>query len=64
MKKFTADHWIQVTQVRVRGRVRRRMEGAVGDTNSLRRPKVSSNPDNLKFAETNPSPKEHTWDGA
>ena len=54
----TSNHWTKVRDPI--GRVRR-IEGAEGDGNPIRKPTESTNPDLWEFPEPKPPTKEHAW---
>ena len=61
MKILTVKHWAEVGGSY--GRIRRRIEGLLGDGNPIGRPTVSTNQDPWELPETKPPTKEHTWTG-
>jgi hypothetical protein len=56
---LTPNHWTEFEDHY--GRVRGRMEGTEGDTNSTERPTVSTNVDHWYIPETQSPIKDHTW---
>ena len=59
MKILTVKHWAEVGGSY--GRIRRRIEGLLGDGNPIGRPTVSTNLDPWELPETEPPTKEHAW---